>query len=239
MLKVVCGLGKTWPLALQQLKGHDNYVLSVAFSPDGSKIVSGSSDKTIRVWDASTGVEMLPPLRGHDSWVESVAFSPDGSKIVSGSRDNTIRVWDASTGVEMLPPLRGHDDWVESVAFSPDGSKIVSRSHDKTIRIWDASTGVEIVLESDSRGVPIFNVWNVNADDFRPSVQMSTEGLSQSTMDKPTISLANGWFKNIHTGRYVGRLPAEHTYYRYEMCGFTFVGWTVDHKLVIIQLHAE
>jgi WD40 repeat protein len=59
----------------------------------------------VRVWDASTGVEMLLPLRGHDHVVRSIAFSPDGSKIVSGSDDKTIRVWDASTSVEMLPPL--------------------------------------------------------------------------------------------------------------------------------------
>jgi WD40 repeat protein len=101
---------------------------SVAFSPDGSKIISGSDDKTIRVWDASTGIEMLPPLRGHDDWINSVAFSPDGSKIISGSDDKTIRVWDASTGIEMLPPLRGHDGLIYSVAFSPDGSKIISGS---------------------------------------------------------------------------------------------------------------
>jgi len=134
-----------WPPELQQLRGHNNRVQSVAFSPDGSKIVSGSGDKTIRVWDASTGVEMLPPLQGHNNRVQSVAFSPDGSKIVSGSDDKTIRVWDASTGVEMLPPLQGHNDWVKSVAFSPDGSKIVSGSGDKTIRVWDASTGVEML----------------------------------------------------------------------------------------------
>ena len=139
----------------------------------------------------------------------------------------------------MLPPLRGHDDSVQSVAFSPDGSKIVSGSYDKTIRVWDASTGVEIVLESDSRSVPVWDVWNVNTGDFRPSVRMTTEGLSGSKMDKPMISLVNGWFRNIHTGRYVGRLPVEHAYYDYEMCGSTFVGWTFDHKLVIIQLHAE
>ena len=196
MLKVVCGLRKIWPPTLQQLKGHDDNVVSVAFSPDGSKVVSGSSDETIRVWDASTGAEMLPPLRGHDYSVQSVAFSPDGSKIVSGSDD-------------------------------------------KTIRVWDASTGVEIVLESDSRSVPVLDAWNVSTGDFRPSARMTTEGLSRSKMDKPMISLVNGWFRNIHTGCYVGRLPVEHAYYRYKMCGSTFVGWTVDHKLVIIQLHAE
>src|SRR5882762_11479581 len=63
--KVVCGVEKTWPKQLMQLKGHYDSVDSVAFSLDGSKIVSGSDDRTIRVWDASTGVEMLPPLRGH------------------------------------------------------------------------------------------------------------------------------------------------------------------------------
>ena len=224
---------------LPPLRGHDLYVLSVAFSPDGSRIVSGSYDQTIRVWDASTGVEMLPPLRGHDRYVLSVAFSPDGSKIVSASYDQTIRVWDASTGVEMLPPLQGHDECVRSVAFSPDGSKIVSASSDKTIRVWDASTGVQIVLESDSRSVPLLDVWNVNTGDFQPSLQMTTEGFSQSTMDKPVISLVNGWFRNIHTGCHVGKLPEEHAYYGYEMCGSTLVGWTVDHKLVIIQLHTE
>jgi WD40 repeat protein len=108
--KVVCGVDKMWSPELLQLQGHDGQVNSVAFSPDGSKIISGSDDKTIRVWDASTGIEMLPPLRGHDGSISSVAFSPDGSKIISGSSDKTIRVWDASTGIEMLPPLRGHDD---------------------------------------------------------------------------------------------------------------------------------
>ncbi|KAF8646088.1 hypothetical protein AX14_009113 [Amanita brunnescens Koide BX004] len=113
--KVVCGVDKMWRPELMKLQGHRSTVNSLAFSPDGSKIISGSSDTTLRIWDASTGVEVLPPLRGHDDWVCSVAFSPDGSKIISGSFDETIRVWDASTGVEMLPPLQGHDDSIFSV----------------------------------------------------------------------------------------------------------------------------
>ncbi|KAF8657604.1 hypothetical protein AX14_007843, partial [Amanita brunnescens Koide BX004] len=143
--KVVCGVDEMWSPELMRFQGHDDAVNSIAFSPDGSKIISGSSDKTIRVWDASTGVEMLPPLLGHGHWIYSAAFSPDGSKIISGSVDKTIRVWDAHTGVEMLPPLRGHDGAIRSVAFSPDGSKIISGSDDKTIRVWDASTSVEML----------------------------------------------------------------------------------------------
>ena len=86
MLEVVGGLPSGWPLLEMQLQGHDGHVYSVAFSPDDSKVVSGSMDKTVRVWDISNGTEILPPLRGHEDVVYSVAFSSDGSKIVSGSR---------------------------------------------------------------------------------------------------------------------------------------------------------
>ncbi|KAL0957748.1 hypothetical protein HGRIS_001526 [Hohenbuehelia grisea] len=127
--------------SILRLHAHIHTVTSVAFSPDGARIVSGSFDNTIRVWDASTGSPTMPPLKGHTNWVNSVAFSPDGARIVSGSNDNTIRVWDASTGSPTMPPLEGHTNSVNSVAFSPDGARIVSGSNDNTIRVWDASTG--------------------------------------------------------------------------------------------------
>ncbi|KZP26251.1 WD40 repeat-like protein, partial [Athelia psychrophila] len=141
MPHVVTGIEPTWPPLLQTLYGHENSVHSVSFSPDGSQIVSASSDHTVRVWDAITGEAILPPLQGHEGWVRSVSFSPDGSQIVSGSDDCTVRVWNAATGEAALPPLEGHEGWVLSVSFSPDGSQIVSGSDDRTVRVWNAVTG--------------------------------------------------------------------------------------------------
>ena len=114
-------------------------IKGVAFSSDGMRSVSGSDDWTVRVWDASTGVELME-LNGHAKPVSSVAFSSDGMRIVSGSGDNSVWVWDASTGV-VLKMLRGHTRWVTSVMFSSDGLWVVSGSDDNSVRVWDASTG--------------------------------------------------------------------------------------------------
>jgi len=110
----------TWPVIQCVLVGHSTFVTSVAFSPDGKHIVSGSHDKTIRLWDAETGQQLQSPLKGHEHSVTSVAFSPDGKCIVSGSEDMTIQLWDAETGEQLQPPLKGHKNWVTSVAFSPE-----------------------------------------------------------------------------------------------------------------------
>ena len=124
------------------LRGHDGGVLSVAFDREGRRIVSGSWDNTVRVWDAASGAE-LACLRGHDSGVLSVAFDREGRRIVSGSDDQTVRVWDAASGAE-LACLRGHDGRVRSVAFDREGRRIVSGSGDKTVRVWDAASGAEL-----------------------------------------------------------------------------------------------
>ena len=130
-----------WPFTVALFEGHNDGVTSIAYSPDGRHIVSGSDDSTIRVWNAETGDLMGGPLEGHTKSVTSVAYSPDGRHIVSGSIDNTVRVWNAETGDLMGAPLEGHTDCVTSVAYSPDGRHIVSGSHDNTIRVWNAETG--------------------------------------------------------------------------------------------------
>ncbi|KIO03808.1 hypothetical protein M404DRAFT_144793, partial [Pisolithus tinctorius Marx 270] len=102
----------------------------------GKRIVSGSRDKTVRVWDVEGGVQFGSPLEGHVSGVNSVAFSPDGKRIVSGSWDKTVRIWVVEGGVQIHRTLEGHTSGVNSVALSPGGKRIVSGSEDNTMRVW-------------------------------------------------------------------------------------------------------
>jgi WD40 repeat protein/uncharacterized caspase-like protein len=119
--------------------GHAKALSSVAFSPDGTKVLTGSHDNTARLWDASTGA-LVRSFEGHAWAVWSVAFSPDGTKVLTGSDDSTARLWDASTGA-LVHTFEGHAEAVLSVAFSPDGTKVLTGSADKTARLWDAKTG--------------------------------------------------------------------------------------------------
>ncbi|KAG8754824.1 POC1 centriolar protein A [Ceratobasidium sp. 428] len=133
-----------WSSCLRTISGTSRF-LSVAFSSDSHRIVSGCWDGTLHIWDTETGNAALEPLTGHSELVTSVAFSPDGRWIVSGSFDKTIRVWDAETGEARLGPIHGHLDRVHSIAFSPDSRRIISGSDDKTVRVWSTETG-EAVL---------------------------------------------------------------------------------------------
>jgi WD40 repeat protein len=110
-------------------------VWSAAFSPDGTRVVTASRDKTARVWDATTGKPVTGPLE-HQDQVMSAAFSPDGTRVVTASRDKTVRVWDAATGKPVTGPLE-HQDQVRNAAFSPDGTRVVTASWDQTARVWD------------------------------------------------------------------------------------------------------
>lgn len=120
---------------LGEMKGHANAVLTYAFSPDGTRIATGSRDQTVRLWDGADG-KLVAILRGHRGAVSQVRFSPDGKRLISGSEDKTVRLWDANDGRE-LSALHGHTGEVISVTYSADGKEIISASRDGTIRIWD------------------------------------------------------------------------------------------------------
>ncbi|WP_251979622.1 serine/threonine-protein kinase [Salinibacter ruber] len=157
---------------IRTLRGHDRTVTSVAFSPEGSLVATGSHDGTARLWSTRTGEE-VQVLRGHKGLVYSVAFSPDGSRVATGSADTKARLWSAATG-EQVQVLRGHEGRVSAVAFSPDGSFLATGSSDGTARLWSVGPGEEFrVLRGHED-----RVWSVA---FSPSRQLVATGSRDGT----------------------------------------------------------
>ena len=138
-----------------EVVGHTDSVQSLAFRPNSYLLASGSSDKTIRIWDVgdNNNLRHVRTLRGHTGSVLSVAWSPDGRTLASGSRDGTVRLWNPDNGINFAV-LRGHANWVTCVAWSPDGRTLASGSYDHTVRLWNPDThGTRRVQRGNGTGV--------------------------------------------------------------------------------------
>jgi WD40 repeat protein len=106
------------------------------FSPDGTKLITASGDRTARLWDAVTGRQLTEEPLEHAHSVLTARFSPDGLRVVTASLDKTARLWDAATGLALSDPLR-HEAEVLSAAFRADGQQVITASMDKTAAIWE------------------------------------------------------------------------------------------------------
>ncbi|NWJ98529.1 MAG: protein kinase, partial [Chloroflexi bacterium] len=177
------------------LTGHSYAVWTVAFSPDGKYLASGSYDKTVKLWDVNTAKELYT-FKGHSDSITSVAFSPDGKYLASASQDKTIKVWDVSTTKELYT-LKGHSYAVTSIAFSPDSKYLASASQDNNVKLWDVSTTKELYTlkgHSDS-------VWTVA---FSPDGKY----LASASQDK-TVKL---W--DVNTARELNTFTGHASYVR-------------------------
>ncbi|MBA2392743.1 MAG: protein kinase [Ktedonobacteraceae bacterium] len=146
---------------------------TVAWSPDGKRIVSGSGDKTVQVWDAADGSHSYT-YRGHFSYVYAVAWSPDGKRIASGGNDETVQIWDDNNGT-LLYKYTGHSDYINQVAWSPDGKQIASGSSDKTVQVWNASNDSHLYTYTGHTSF-------VNAVAWSPDSQRIASGGSDGTV---------------------------------------------------------
>ncbi len=127
------------------LRGHEDRVRSAVFSPDGTRIVTASADKTARVWDARTGAALLVLRHEYGYGVHTAVFSPDGARIVTTDYERA-RVWDAKTGVELLVLERKkYGGLIQSATFSADGRRIVTAEGESGARVWDARSGAELL----------------------------------------------------------------------------------------------
>jgi WD40 repeat protein/transcriptional regulator with XRE-family HTH domain len=136
------------------LRGHDDVVWSAVFSPDGARVATASADGTAKIWDATTGKELLTMKGSAYGAVLNAIFSPDGKLLATSGADKIARIWDARSGEELLA-LSGHSDMVYRIEFSPDASRLATISTDGTAKVWDALTGKALLtLNQGDNAVP-------------------------------------------------------------------------------------
>lgn len=157
---------ENWRIA-RTLTAHSDWVSSLAITADGQRLVSGSFDKTVKIWRLQTG-ELLHTLSGHAKGVFSVATSPGGEILASGSWDETVKLWRIADGT-LLDTLTGHIGSVRSVAISPDGQILASGSFDQTIKLWQLTGGIVQSRLTEYSG-PIYSVA------FSPDGQLLASG---------------------------------------------------------------
>ena len=204
---------------LNRLESHSSSVISVAFSPDGKTIVTGSLDGTIKLWNLQG--EVIESLKGHRNGVNSVAFSPDGDNIASVGNDGTVKLWNLQ-GKE-IKTLTGHTGSVNSVAFSPDGDTIASVGNDGTVKLWNLqgkeiktltghrSTVYSIAFSPDGNTIATASedttvkLWNLQGEEIKTltghrSVAFSPDGNTITSADfYGTVKLWNLQGEEIKT----------------------------------------
>ena len=185
---------------LDLLIGHTSAVTSVAFSPEGRTLASGSDDGTGHIWDARTR-KRTAVLTGHTGRISAVAFSPDGNILASSSYDQTIRLWDSHTG-KPTATLTGHKGRVSSVAFSPEGRTLASGGRDEFIRFWDVKTGAllrtiaghvynvsGVIFSPDGEKLASYgyndakiNLWDAKTGEYLMTLEPDYESITSASM---------------------------------------------------------
>ncbi len=201
-------LTPTWK-CIRTLKDHLSSINTIAFSPDGQTIASGSADRTIKLWYINSTVPCWT-LGVHSSLVDAIAFSPDGQTIASGSWDYTIKIWDVETG-ELIHTFGEHSGWIKCIAISSDRQILASGSADRTIKIWNLNTGEvqktlsghssavhSIVISQDGKTLvsssadQTIKVWNLDSGEVKLTLEGHTDAVNSLTLSPTGQILISG-----------------------------------------------
>ncbi|MFO0863211.1 MAG: WD40 repeat domain-containing protein [Gemmataceae bacterium] len=215
--------------------GHLGSVYSVAFAPDGQRVLSSGADQTMRLWDARTGKE-IRRIDAPIGRIWSIAFAPRGKYVASGSFDGSVRLWDLERGREVRR-FADKGDYIRCVAFSPDGQSIAAAGDDRTIRIWDVATGKmhgtlkghdhfvwSIAFSRDGKQLisgsldRTIRIWNLAAMSERKTISMGDDSVFAVAMSPDGRRFASaGSDRNVHiwdlaTGARIRTLPGHEGY---------------------------
>jgi len=190
-----CSLRSAADPLIRTIEGHESTVTAVSVFDNGAKAISGSWDKTLRIWDLRTGKQVGEPLEGHRGEVTAVSVFDNGAKAISASWDETLRIWDLRTRKQLGEPLEGHTHPVAAVSVFDNGAKAISGSWDNTLRIWNLKTGKQVgkPLEGHTHSVPAVSVFDNGAKAI-------------SASDDKTLRI---W--DLRTGKQVGKPLEGHT----------------------------
>lgn len=154
------------------LIGHSRSVNSIAFSPNGRKLATGSSDNTAKIWDLKSRKDELT-FEGHSGGINSMAFSPSGHSLATGSWDKAVKIWDLTSGKAELT-LEGHSSGINKLAFSPDEHKISTWSYDRTAKVWDL-TPEEIIRRAHNNPLAELILPQLQVYDFDNLLELSSD----------------------------------------------------------------
>ena len=201
-------LNPTWN-CVRTLTGHLSSISSIAFSPDGQTLASGSADRTIKIWNLNSRVPRYT-LSGHSSLIDAVAISSDGKILASGSWDYTIKIWNLETG-ELIQTLCEHSGWIKSLAITPDGQSLASSSADRTIKLWNLATAsVQTTLSGHSSAVhsvvispdgqmlasgsadKTIKIWNLSSGEVKLTLEGHSDAVNSLTFTPSSQILISG-----------------------------------------------
>ncbi len=181
--------GQVWDAntgaALGSLSQNENTTLSSAvFSPDGTRIATGSHDSTAHIHDATSGA-MIAEMKGHTSSVMHLAFHPNGKHLATASNDRSVRLWDVNSG-KQLALMKGHTGEITSLAFHPSGVRLVTGAKDRTVRVWDIVSGAEVFTHKESKAA----LWGILArfSDDGKQLLTSTDGINFKVLDSTPVA---------------------------------------------------